>query len=92
MWTSKVELNKSLILGDLNMKIRIGVATENDIDSLVHLANQLYHSDDDLHEEFDKLLKDDDAVVFLACDQNKNIVGFAQDKQCLLFGRDFLAT
>ena len=74
------------------MKIRIGVATENDIDSLVHLANQLYHSDDDLHEEFDKLLKDDDAVVFLACDQNKNIVGFAQDKQCLLFGRDFLAT
>lgn len=60
------------------MKIRIGVATEEDVDYLVHLANQLYHSDDDLHEEFGTLLKDDDAVVFLACDQNKNIIGFAQ--------------
>ena len=60
------------------MKIRIGVATEEDVDYLVHLENQLYHSDDDLHEEFGSLLKDDDAVVFLACDQNKNIIGFAQ--------------
>ncbi len=59
------------------MKIKIRIAIEDDIDFLVQFAKQLYNSGEDLHEDFHNLLKDDDAVVFLAYDQNKNVIGFA---------------
>lgn len=57
------------------MKIKIDIATIEDIDVLVELAKELYKTDDDLHAEFKKILNDKESVVFLVSDPN-GVMGF----------------
>ena len=57
------------------MKIRISTATIEDVDALVEMAKDLYKTNENLYNEFESILNDKDAVVFLVSDPN-GLIGF----------------
>ena len=57
------------------MKIRISTATIEDVDALVEMAKDLYKTNENLYNEFESILNDKDAVVFLVSGPN-GLIGF----------------